>query len=229
MAWWALGAVSAVAGIVMYMELGHTIPIYRFGNQLVSVPRNGGELNYLKYIYQRPAFFTTCVFGLSFILLGHVAMNGIAFGIAILDASGQGEIANHDDIVRGIALCVSFCACFLHGTWRQGGIYLNNVLAVFKIGVLLLIFILGMAALGGAFPKADETSKRAEVAVLASAEPYMPDAYGYAESFLAILFAFGGLNQANYVIGEVDDPRKRYKWPAFSAVVIVSEIGRAHV
>jgi amino acid transporter len=48
------------------------------------------------------------------------------------------------------------------------------------------------------------------------------DAYGYAESFLAILFAWGGFNQANYVMGEVDDPRKRYKWPAFSAVAIVS-------
>lgn len=222
MAWWFLGAVSAVAGIVMYMELGHTIPIYKFGNRLISVPRNGGELNYLKYIYQHPAYFTTCIFGICFILLGHVAMNGIAFGIAVLDAAGQADITKHDAVVRGIALTVSFGACFLHGTWRQGGIYLNNVLAVFKIAILLLIFALGMCALGSAFPKASETAKLPEVELLRSSTKYLPDAYGYAESFLAILFAFGGLNQANYVIGEVDDPRKRYKWPAFSAVVIVS-------
>lgn len=50
------------------------------------------------------------------------------------------------------------------------------------------------------------------------------DAYGYAESFLAILFAWGGFNQANYVMGEIDDPRRRYKWPAFSAVGIVSTL-----
>jgi amino acid transporter len=44
----------------------------------------------------------------------------------------------------------------------------------------------------------------------------------YAESFLSILFAFGGFNQANYVMGEVNNPRRRHKWPAFSSVTIVS-------
>lgn len=47
MAWWALGAVSAIAGILVYMELGLTIPIYRIGGIEVSVPRSGGELNYV--------------------------------------------------------------------------------------------------------------------------------------------------------------------------------------
>lgn len=221
MAWWALGVVAAMAGIVAYMELGHTIPIYRFGDKEVSVPRNGGELNYLKYIFRKPAFFTTCVFGLSFILLGHVAMNGIQFGILVLDAAGKGNIVNHDAVVRGIALSVAFAACFLHGTWRQGGIYLNNILAVFKIGILLMIFILGMCAVGGVFPRAAENaidlSPRGKNVLEQTGA-----AYGYAEAFLAILFAFGGFNQANYVIGEIDDPRRRYKWPAFSAVAIVS-------
>lgn len=47
MAWWALGAVASIAGILVYMELGLTIPIYRIGGVEVSVPRSGGELNYV--------------------------------------------------------------------------------------------------------------------------------------------------------------------------------------
>lgn len=35
-------------------------------------------------------------------------------------------------------------------------------------------------------------------------------------------FAYGGLNQANYVLSEIDNPRRNYKWPAFSAVAGVS-------
>lgn len=144
-------------------------------------------------------------------------MNAIAFGTSILDATGQSDNPNHNAIVRGIALGTAAACCLIHATWRQGGIYLNNVLAVFKVAVLLLIFILAMCAVGKVFPPATPLPLAATTTPLPKA-----DAYTYAESFLSILFAFGGLNQANYVIGEVDDPRRRYKWPAFSAVVIVS-------
>lgn len=100
------------------------------------------------------------------------------------------------------------------------GILLNNVLAGIKILILLLIFILGMLAVGRVFGPPVGALQVASVA--SSFHGKKPDAYGYAESFLSILFAFGGFNQANYVMGEVDDPRRRYKWPAFSAVAIVS-------
>ncbi|OBT53766.1 hypothetical protein VE04_06635 [Pseudogymnoascus sp. 24MN13] len=218
MAWWALGAVSAIAGILVYMELGLTIPIYRIGGIEVSVPRSGGELNYLKHIFRKPAFFTTCVFGIAFILLGHVAMNAIAFATSVMEASGQINHPNSEAAIRGIAICTAFAACFIHGVWRQGGIILNNILATVKIAILIFMFILGMLATrddifppisATQFPPTPSRESRAS-------------AYTYAEAFLAIIFAFGGFNQANYVIGEVDDPRRRYKWPAFSAVVIVS-------
>jgi hypothetical protein len=55
MAWWILGAVAAMAGILVYMELGLTLPLYRFGGKDVSVPRSGGELNYVS-LDQLPFF-----------------------------------------------------------------------------------------------------------------------------------------------------------------------------
>lgn len=33
---------------VVYMELGLTLPLYRFDGKTVSVPRSGGELNYVR-------------------------------------------------------------------------------------------------------------------------------------------------------------------------------------
>ncbi|KFY04726.1 hypothetical protein O988_00569 [Pseudogymnoascus sp. VKM F-3808] len=220
MAWWALGAVSAIAGILVYMELGLTIPIYRIGGIEVSVPRSGGELNYLKHIFRKPAFFTTCVFGIAFILLGHVAMNAIAFATSVMEASGQMDRPNREAIIRGIAISTAFAACFIHGVWRQGGIIINNLLATVKIAILVFMFILGMLATrDDIFPPVSASKFPAPISRESSAS-----AYTYAEAFLAIIFAFGGFNQANYVIGEVDDPRRRYKWPAFSAVAIVSAL-----
>lgn len=140
--------------------------------------------------------------------------------MSLLDAAGKSDIKNYDEIVRAIAIGAATFSCIIHGIWRQGGIYLNNILAAMKILILLMIFIIGLLAYGGVFGKALVSN-----GALKSPSTFSggkADAYGYAESFLSILFAWGGFNQANYVMGEVDDPRRRYKWPAFSAVAIVS-------
>lgn len=102
-------------------------------------------------MFERPRFFTTCVFGIAFILLGNVATNSISFGMSVLDAAGKNDIANHDEVVRAIAVAVATGSCLIHGIWRQGGIYLNNVLAVMKISILLMMFILGLLAHAGVF------------------------------------------------------------------------------
>jgi amino acid transporter len=173
---------------------------------------------------KKPVYFTTCVFGITFILLANVATNSIAFGLSILDAAGQSGIKNHDEVVRAIAIGMAAFSCLIHGFWRQGGLYLNNLLALVKILILIMIFILGMIAVSGkVFRKpAGAPAALYDSSVALSFNGKNADAYGYAEGFLSILFAFGGFNQANYVMGEVDDPRRRYKWPAFFAVVIVS-------
>lgn len=71
--------------------------------------------------------------------------------MSVLDAAGKDKIANHDAVVRAIAIAVATGSCVIHGVWRQGGIYLNNLLAVMKIVILLMIFILGMLAHNGTF------------------------------------------------------------------------------
>lgn len=55
MFWWCVGAVVGMCGIVVFMELGLTLPLYRFDGVDISVPRSGGELNYVS----SPASSTT--------------------------------------------------------------------------------------------------------------------------------------------------------------------------
>lgn len=121
-------------------------------------------------------------------------MNALAFGIRVLEAAGR----TPDNLtVRVIAVAVTTFAVILHGTWRQAGLFLNKAFAIVKILMLLLIIITGFIALGGGFHNHQAASKNFNVdnAFKNTAN----DPYGFAESFLAVVFAYSGFNQANYV------------------------------
>ena len=155
---------------------------------------------------------TTCIYGIAFILLANVAANALVFGIRVIQAStGQDVVASDNFKVRGIGILIVTFACFFHGFWRRGGIYLMNFFGCVKILMLLTIIITGFVSYSGVFkpadgkpmPAPDNFSARKAFAGMS------PDAYGYADSFLAVIFAYGGFNQANYVMAEIDDPRKK--------------------
>lgn len=128
----------------------------------------------LKYIYERPRYLTTCVFGIAFILLGNVATNSISFGMSVLDAAGKDKIEHHDEIVRAIAVAAATFSCLIHGVWRQGGIYLNNFLAVLKITILLMMFILGLLAHAGVFGETNGAIKTNTAFCMYMLTPHMP-------------------------------------------------------
>lgn len=161
----------------------------------------------LKDIFKRPAFFSTCLFGLIFIFIGTAAMNALSFGIQVQEAAGDKDPDNWK--ARGIAIVVVTFAVVLHGTWRQGGIYVNNAFAIIKVLILLLFIITGFVALGNGFkPSASAVSEGSMTNSTVASKNYETSSsfkyksdgsYGYVESFLAIIFAFSGFNQANYV------------------------------
>lgn len=161
----------------------------------------------LKDIFKRPAFFSTCLFGVIFVFIGTAAMNALSFGIRVLEAAGDTNPDNWK--ARGIAIVVVTLAVLLHGTWRQAGIYVNNAFAIIKVLILLLFIITGFVALGNGFkPSALAISEGYVTNNTVASNNYDTSksfkdknsgSYGYVESFLAIIFAFSGFNQANYV------------------------------
>lgn len=162
-----------------------------------SVPRNGGEKNYLEYMIKSPKRLATCLYGIPFIILGTPAGNALICAECLLRASGTTTSAG---AVRGVAIGIASFACLLHATSRTGGIYLFNIFGIIKIGMLLAMFGLGAAFAGGAFGGSTAVVSE-NLSIHNSTASALGSAYGYAEAFLAVLFAFGGFNQATYVSG----------------------------
>ena len=125
-------------------------------------------------------------------------MNALSFGIRIQEAADR-EVDNFTS--RGIAIAVVTFTVILHGTWRQAGLLLNNTFATIKILMLLLIIITGLVSWGGGFhtiPKNPGVAAT-NLSIHNSFKYAAQDSSGFAQSFLAVIFAYGGFNQANYV------------------------------
>src|SRR5690606_6526874 len=116
-----------------------TIPRYKVNTVWRTVPRSGGEKNYLEYMFHRPRFLATCLYGTVFIFLGNTAGNAFTTAQYVLQiiAPKFGADEKHAEwVLKGVAVGVITLACLLHGAWRAGGIYVNNVLAMVKLMIV---------------------------------------------------------------------------------------------
>jgi amino acid transporter len=55
---WVAGMLIAAAGMLVYLEFG------------TGLPRNGGEKNYLEFVYNKPKFLATGFYTVYVVLLG---------------------------------------------------------------------------------------------------------------------------------------------------------------
>lgn len=58
---WVAGSIIAAAGMAVYLEFG------------TGIPKNGGEKNYLEYVFKRPRFLATGLYTGYVVLLGRSA------------------------------------------------------------------------------------------------------------------------------------------------------------
>lgn len=65
---WLAGAIIALAGTAVYLEFG------------TAIPQNGGEKNYLEYVYRKPKFLVTGLYTGYVVLLGWASGNSVIFG-----------------------------------------------------------------------------------------------------------------------------------------------------
>ncbi|KAJ0311562.1 hypothetical protein Brms1b_008233 [Colletotrichum noveboracense] len=185
----------------------------------------GGDMVYLQYVFSKPAYrkntilLSTCIFGITFIVLGNMAGNSLHFAFRVLEAAGHSDPENGP--VRGIALAVAVFACFIHATSRRFGIMLNNFLAVIKIMIMLLIIVAAIVVGAGGLPKTQNVIEQ-NTSPKTSFADATKDANGYAQAFLAIIFTFSGFEQPNYVLGEISRPRKKFPIGMASGVGLVA-------
>jgi amino acid permease len=123
-----------------------------------------------------------------------MAGNCLSFGIRTLEAA-DAPVTN--SAVRGLAVGAATLACLIHAFSRRGGIWLGNVFALIKVLMLLLIIITGICAWAGAFDTRNYATEN--MAVENAFSNPSDDSYGFAKAFLAVIFAWSGFDQPNYV------------------------------
>ena len=196
---WLLGSIATIAGTLVFIEYGLTIPRWSLNalDAKIYTPRSGGEFNYLNYLVKSPKYLVSCLYGVTFVLIGNAAANALSFASHVLSASPAHNAidgtpsTNTNNLVRVIAIATMTGVCLLHGIWRRAGIVINNGFAIFKLLMLLMIIILGFMSIGGKVFHTDPPAGQ-NLAPSKSFKNPSTNAYGYAEAYLSVVFAFGG-------------------------------------
>ncbi|KAF2004027.1 amino acid transporter [Amniculicola lignicola CBS 123094] len=216
---WAIGALSLLAGTLLYIEFGLTVPRHRIDGRMQSVFRNGGDLNYVAYLVQHPKFLIICVYGLNYIVLASSAANALSFGDYTMFSTDM-NTKTKDNIARVLAIIAVTFACAIHAFTRRGGIILNNVLASVKVLIVLTFPIMAICALAGV---KDTNNAKSNLNPSTSFDGIHSTMYGYSNAFISVLYAYQGINQANYIISEIDRPRRTFvKGITIAASIVVT-------
>ncbi|KAK0103182.1 hypothetical protein ONS95_014978 [Cadophora gregata] len=199
---WVAGIVIAFAGAAVYLEFG------------TGLPRNGGEKNYLEYVFTRPKFLATAMYASWVMLLGWAGGNSVIFGEYILHAANV-EVTRWNQ--RGIGLACITTAFLIHGLALNWGVRLQNALGIIKLSIMLIIVIGGFVALGGHL-KIDEKPKNFTNAF----EGTTASAYGIVTALYNVIWSLIGYSNANYALAETKNPVKTLKIALPAALTLVS-------
>lgn len=175
---WALGGVFALCGALVYGELA------------ASLPRSGGEFNFLGRIYH-PVFgflagWTSFVMGFAL----PIALTAMAFG---------GYLHR---VVPGLSPVLSSCllvvlVALLHLRDLRLGSLVQNLSTAFKIG-LILVFIGAAAWTSLRTPAMSFLPQPGDFEAIFSKE--------FAVSLLFVMYAYSGWNASTYLIDEIENP-----------------------
>jgi amino acid permease len=136
------------------------------------------------------------MYGIPFILLGNLAGNALALGRYIMLAAGHRDPSPGSMI--GIAIVALSLVILLHMSSRRGGIFLNNVFAIYKVLFLLVIVIIGFVFRGGGLRQKEHLGGQ-NFAPKTSFAHMSKDFSDYTMSLLAVMYTYSGYEQPFYV------------------------------
>lgn len=198
---WVIGTIIAMAGTAVYLEWG------------TAIPKNGGEKNYLEYVFKKPKFLITCMYAAYVILLGWAASNSVVFGEYILNAADI-EVDRWNQ--RGIGLACISAAFLIHAFALKWGLRLQNLLGVIKLVVIVFVVVCGWVALGGHM-KIDPPHNFRN-----AFEGTSDSGYGIVMSLYNVIWSFIGYSNANYALSETKNPTRTLK---IAAPIAIGSVG----
>ncbi|VEU22152.1 DEKNAAC103118 [Brettanomyces naardenensis] len=201
---WFVGALISLSGLYVYLEFGS------------AISKNGGEKNYLEYVYSKPKFLITAMYGAYIFFLGWAAGNSVVFGEYILTAA---DVPLTRWNQRGVGIAGVTFAFLVHASSVKVGTYLQNILGLFKLIVILIITVTGWVALGGHISGAPGKANFHH-----SFTGGQVTGYGVVTALYNVMWSYAGYTNANYALGEVKNPVKTLKYAAPSALIFLSII-----
>ena len=188
--YWVIGGIIAGCGFAVYAEFA------------MAMHRNGGELNYLQYVYRKPKYLIASMYAAQALLLGQAAGNANAAGQYFIRAGG-GETTEWNS--KGIGVAVILAALFMHGTMLKWGLMFQNAIGTFKVVILFLIVITGFVALGG-YTKGPKPYNFDN-----AFEGTRNDIYGVSSCIYNAIWSYVGYSNLFYALGEVRNPARTMK------------------
>ncbi|WDK16457.1 amino acid permease [Colletotrichum graminicola] len=201
---WVAGMIIALAGTAVYLEWG------------TAIPKNGGEKNYLEYVFRKPKFLTTGLYTGYVVLLGWASGNSVVFGEYILHAANV-EVDRWNQRAIGLACITS--AFLIHGLALNWGLRLQNLLGSIKLIIILIIILCGFIALGG-HVKLPEDQKPKNFTNAFEGTTGSP--YGVVTALYNVIWSYIGYSNANYALSETKNPVRTLKIAAPAAIVTIS-------
>ena len=177
---WLVGGVTALCGALTYAELGS------------SLPRSGGEYNFLSEIYHPGAGFVSGWISATVGFAAPTALAAMTFG-AYLEASVDGISATI--MASGLVVVLTLVHAF--SRVASGGV--QTVFTFLKV-MLVLIFVMLVLVM------VDDPQ---HVRLLpAAGDGVLLTSSAFAISLIYVNYAFTGWNAATYIINEIEDPKK---------------------
>ncbi|OLN81437.1 High-affinity methionine permease 8 [Colletotrichum chlorophyti] len=201
---WVAGMIIALAGTAVYLEWG------------TAIPKNGGEKNYLEYVFRKPKFLTTGLYTGYVILLGWASGNSVVFGEYILHAANV-EVDRWNQRAIGLACITS--AFLIHGLALNWGLRLQNLLGSIKLIIILIIILCGFIALGGHVKLPEDQKPDNFTNAFAGTTG---SSYGVVTALYNVIWSYIGYSNANYALSETKNPVRTLKIAAPAAIITVS-------
>lgn len=193
---WVIGGLAAFCGALTYAELG------------ASLPRSGGEYNFLARIYHPGAGFVSGWISATTGFAAPTALAAITFGTylaSVIPGAPQG-------LPTALACALVITLTVVHSTTRQSSGGVQRWFTLVKVGFILLFC--GLAWLLAREPQP---------------LPFTPVAgdgaliFGgaFAVSLIYVNYAYTGWNAATYLSGELDRPQRNLPWVLAGGTLVV--------
>jgi APA family basic amino acid/polyamine antiporter len=212
---WVVGGLLTLMGALTYAELGGALP--RAGGEYVYLREAYGPLfgflnGWTLFAVTNPGSIAVMAVTLVAYLqtfLPFVSPERVLWDLSWLPGAWSVSTGN----ITALVIVFAFSAVNYFGV--RAGSVVQNVLAVTKVGAIMVLVILGFAVGTGSFSHFAETLVGSESAGLSS---------GLTIALMAVFFSFTGWFASAYVAGEIREPQKNVPRSIILGALIVTTV-----